>query len=122
MNKSLRKLTILGLAPVVMFSALSASSVAMAEDKAEVTGKELSFDRKKGNCLACHMIPGGEMPGNLAPPLIGMAARYPDKKVLRDQIWDPQVKNPDSMMPPFGKHQIVSEEELDKIVDFIAAQ
>ena len=30
-----------------------------AADEAEITkGKELAFDRKKGNCLACHQIEG----------------------------------------------------------------
>ena len=122
MNKPLRRLATFGLVPVVMLSALSFSSVAIAEEKkAEPTGKELSFDRKKGNCLACHMIEGGKMAGTIAPPLIAMAARYPDKEKLRAQIFDAQVTNPDSMMPPFGKHQILSEKELDKVVEFISS-
>jgi len=122
MNKPLRRLAILGLAPVVMLSALSLSSVAMAEEKkAEPTGKALAFDRKKGNCLACHMIAGGEMAGTIAPPLVAMAARYPDKEKLRAQIFDPQVAKPDSLMPPFGKHKILSEKELDKVVEFISS-
>jgi len=122
MNKPLRRLAILGLAPVVMLSALSLSSVAMAEDKkAEPTGKELAFDRKKGNCLACHMIQGGEMAGTIAPPLIAMAARFPDKEKLRAQIFDAQVTNPETIMPPFGKHKILSEKELDKVVEFISS-
>ena len=33
-------------------------------------GREISFDRKKGNCLACHQIEGGSLPGNIGPPLI----------------------------------------------------
>ena len=122
MNKPLRRLALLGLAPVVILSALSFSSIAMAEEKkAEPTGKELAFDRKKGNCLACHMIVGGEMAGTIAPPLVAMAARYPDKDKLRAQIFDPQVTNPDSLMPPFGKHKILSEKELDKVVEFISS-
>lgn len=122
MNKSLRRLTILGLAPVVMLSALSLSSVVTAEEKkAEMTGKELAFDRKKGNCLACHQIEGGKMAGTIAPPLVAMAARFPDKAKLRAQIVDAQVANPDTLMPPFGKHKILSDEEIDKIVDFVSA-
>lgn len=122
MNKSLRRLATLGLAPVVMLSALSLSSVAVAGDKkAEMSGQELAFERKKGNCLACHEIAGGKMAGTIAPPLIAMAARFPDKEKLRAQIWDAQVANPDSLMPPFGKHKILSEKEMDKVVDFISA-
>lgn len=82
-------------------------------------GKALSFDRKKGNCLACHMIEGGNYPGNIAPPLIAMQGRYPNKAALRKQIWDPTISNPESSMPPFGKHEVLTKSELDKVVEFI---
>lgn len=82
-------------------------------------GKEVAFDRKKGNCLACHMIGDGPSPGNIGPPLVAMKARFPDKKKLHDQIWDPMVANPASRMPPFGKHQIISAKELDAIVEYL---
>ncbi|VAW76884.1 Sulfur oxidation protein SoxX [hydrothermal vent metagenome] len=82
-------------------------------------GKALSFNRKKGNCLACHQIAGGKLPGNIGPPLIAMKARYPDKAKLRAQIWDATKVNPNTIMPPFGRNKILSESEIDKIVEFI---
>lgn len=82
-------------------------------------GKEIAFHRQKGNCLACHKIADGSLPGNIGPELVNMKARYPDKSKLRAQIWDPTVANPNTIMPPFGKHKMISEEELDKIVEFI---
>jgi len=82
-------------------------------------GKAIAFNRKKGNCLACHKIAGGSLPGNIGPALVNMAERYPDKKELRDQIWDATTVNPNTIMPPFGKHKILTEEELDKVVEFI---
>jgi sulfur-oxidizing protein SoxX len=82
-------------------------------------GEVIAFDKKKGNCLACHKIAGGKEPGNVGPALVNMKARFPDKKAMRDQIWDPTVRNPNTMMPPFGKHKILNEKELDKVVDFI---
>ena len=82
-------------------------------------GKKVAFDRKKGNCLACHMIPGGDLPGNIGPPLIAMKARFPDKAVLRAQIWDATVNNPYSIMPPFGKHRVLTEKEVDLVTEFI---
>ncbi len=82
-------------------------------------GKELAFDRKKGNCLACHSIEGGTSPGNIAPALIAMQSRFNSKAELRAQIWDATVKNPESPMPPFGKHGALSEKEVDLITDFI---
>ena len=43
-------------------------------------GKKLAFDRKKGNCLACHMIDDGELAGNSGPPLIAK-----DVNCMRDE-------------------------------------
>ena len=82
-------------------------------------GMALSFDRKKGNCLACHQIEGGKLAGNIGPPLIAMKARYPDKAKLRAQIWDATKTNPNTMMPPFGRNKVLGESEIDKIVEFI---
>jgi sulfur-oxidizing protein SoxX len=48
-----------------------------------------------------------------------MKARFPDKAILRAQISDATVKNPNTMMPPFGKHEILSDGEIDKIVEYI---
>jgi sulfur-oxidizing protein SoxX len=61
----------------------------------------------------------GASPGNIGPPLVAMQARFPDKAKLRTQIYDPQVANPNTRMPPFGKHQIVSDKELDAIVEYL---
>lgn len=82
-------------------------------------GKKIAFDRAKGNCLACHYIEGGDMAGNIGPALVAMKARFPDKAVLRTQIWDATVKNPNSMMPPFGRHEILTEGELDTVLEYI---
>ncbi len=82
-------------------------------------GKALSFDRSQGNCLACHMMADGELPGNSGPPLLQMRLRFPDRAVLRAQIWDAGEKNPDTVMPPYGRHRILTEEEIDLVVDFV---
>lgn len=82
-------------------------------------GKKIAFDRKKGNCLACHQIEGGDLPGNIGPPLIAMKARFPDKDKLRAQINDSRTMNPNTIMPPFGAHEILSASEIDKVVEFI---
>lgn len=79
----------------------------------------LAIDNKKGNCLACHRIEGGNLPGNIAPPLISMTQRFPDKAKLRAQVWDATVANPKTSMPPFGRHKVLSEEEIDKVVAFL---
>ncbi|PLY13947.1 MAG: sulfur oxidation c-type cytochrome SoxX [Sedimenticola sp.] len=110
-----------GLLISVLSIPLLTTSMAFAADagNAVAEGKDLAFDRKKGNCLSCHMIEDGASPGNIAPPLIAMKARFPDKAKLRAQIWDATAANPDSPMPPFGKHQVISDAELDKIVEYV---
>ena len=103
---------------LTLIGAIGFSATAIAGDKIE-EGKKLAFNKKKGNCLACHHIVGGTQPGNIAPPLVGMKGRFPKKSDLRAQIVDARVKNPDSMMPPFGPHVILTDEEIDSIVEFI---
>lgn len=105
---------------VVMGSAILPTNVVAEESATPFSeGQEIAFARGKGNCLACHMIKDGLSPGNIAPPLIAMKSRFPDKSVLRDQIWDASVRNPETAMPLFGKHEIISEAELDKLLEFI---
>jgi len=82
-------------------------------------GRKLAFKKSKGNCLACHMLEDGELPGNSGPPLIQMALRFPDRNTLRSQIWDASQINPATVMPPFGKHNILTEDEIDLVVDYL---
>lgn len=90
--------------------------------KKEETGKDIAFNRAKGNCLACHAmptVPDAESTGTYGPPLIAMSARFPDKAKMRAQIWDATVMNPSSSMIPFGKHHVLTEAEIDKVTDFV---
>lgn len=112
---------------VIITSVMSFTNLAYSEDKKTTEanskvieeGKAIAFDRGKGNCLACHRMADGEAPGNIGPPLIAMQARFPDKAVLRSQIYDSRKKNIDTIMPPFGAHAILTDDEIDKVVEFI---
>jgi sulfur-oxidizing protein SoxX len=91
-------------------------------DEIPASARAIAFDPMKSNCLACHYIEGGENPGDLGrPPLVAVGARFPDKQRLREQLWDPMVNNPGSRMPPFGRHRILTEDERDKVVEFICS-
>lgn len=108
-------------------SALMLSGSVLAQQQAatpkkEETGKDIAFNRSKGNCLACHAmptLPDAQSPGLYGPPLIAMSARYPSKAALRAQIWDATVANPASSMIPYGKHGVLTEAEIDKVTDFV---
>ena len=97
---------------------VSAADESVTVDRIE-QGRALAFERRKGNCLACHLIEGGELAGNYGPPLLMMQARFPDREVLRAQIWDASVRMPATRMPPFGRHRILTEDEIDLVVDFV---
>lgn len=118
----MRKSSTFVLAASVVGMLLAANGYAQAPQAQAETGQQLAFDKKKGNCLACHMIPGDPKAvtsTNIGPPLVGMKARFPDKAKLRAQIWDAMKANPMTVMPPFGKNHILSEQEIDKITDYV---
>ncbi len=68
-------------------------------------GRKLAIARKKGNCLACHVmpIPEQDFHGNIAPPLNGVGGRY-TAAGLRMRLVDIKQINPMSLMPSFYKH------------------
>ncbi len=117
MHKSVR-LGALLLGAVVVSGPVAAQQ-AQADGNMVAEGKKIALDRRKGNCAACHMMDNVESPGTFGPPLMMMKQRFPDKAKLRAQLWDPQVANPNTSMPPFGKHEILSSEELDKVVEYV---
>ena len=65
-------------------------------------GKQLVMDRKKGNCIACHMLPieDAEFPGQLGPPLVAIGARYSPAQI-RLRVANEQLINPATIMPPY---------------------
>jgi sulfur-oxidizing protein SoxX len=109
------------LAAVIGALIITSLPAAAADEAGSVIekGKAVAFDRKLGNCLACHAIDDGTLPGNIGPPLIAMKLRFPDKAKLRAQIWDATVANPNSIMIPFGRHRVLTEEQIDQVVEYI---
>jgi sulfur-oxidizing protein SoxX len=104
---------------VVLFEGDRASAQAPPGQAPAPPGQALAFDRSKGNCLTCHDIKGGDAPGNLGPPLADMKARFPDRKELAAIVFDETKRNPQTVMPPFGRNLILTEGEIDAIVDFL---
>jgi len=100
-----------------LLALLVTATVCAAPDA--LPGKTIAFDRNKGNCLSCHVIAEGKLPGDIGPPLVNLQQRYPDKARLRALIYDATVNNPNSLMPPYGRHRILSDAEIDQIVDYL---
>lgn len=80
--------------------------------------------RDKGHCIACHQLPQGAGPPTLAdlgPRLEGARMRELGRARLREVIEDPTRANPETVMPPFGKHRILDAAEIDRLVEFLHA-
>lgn len=102
---------------VLLGSMTLAPQIAVADSLVE-KGKKIAENRKKGNCFACHTYEGAKLAGNIGPPLVAMKARFPDKAKLRAQIADPTKTNPHTVMPPFGKYEILSNEDIDALTEW----
>jgi sulfur-oxidizing protein SoxX len=106
------------LAWVLLIGAAAASGPAAAQS-AVSEGQKLAFDRSKGNCLTCHEIKGGYLPGSIGPVLKDIKSKYPDRNDLVAILTDETKRNPLTPMPPFGRNRILTEQEINAIVDFL---
>lgn len=105
-------------ATVALF-VLALAPVAAAAPDSVLDGEKLAFDRGKGNCLSCHEIKGGDLAGTIGPSLIGLKDRYPDRKDVVGIIADETKRNPQTVMPPFGRNLILTDREIQAIADFL---
>jgi sulfur-oxidizing protein SoxX len=99
-------------------AATACSGQAQAQS-AVAEGQKLAFDRSKGNCLTCHEIKGGDLPGTIGPPLTDLKSKYPDRNDLVAIVSDESKRNPQTVMPPFGRNRILTEQEINAVVDFL---
>jgi sulfur-oxidizing protein SoxX len=98
----------------------AAASIGPASAQSAVAeGQKLAFDRGKGNCLTCHEIKGGDLPGTIGPALKDIKSKYPDRNELVAILYDETRRNPQTMMPPFGRNRILTDQEINAIVDFL---
>jgi sulfur-oxidizing protein SoxX len=82
------------------------------------------LQREKGHCIACHQVPEGSGPAtraDLGPRLTGARMRELGRAKLRELIEDPARANPDTVMPPFGRHRILEAGEITRIVEYLHA-
>jgi sulfur-oxidizing protein SoxX len=101
------------------FAAAFALALSAASAQAQsADGKKLALDRGKGNCLTCHVIKGGDFPGTIGPELKDLKGKY-DRNELVAIVTDETKRNPQTVMPPFGRNRILTEQEISAIVDFL---
>ena len=105
--------------PLVLAFVCFAQAQSSGPDAKALDGKTLAFDRGKGNCLSCHDIKGGDLPGTIGPQLSAMKSRFPDRNELIGIVTDETKRNPQTVMPPFGRNLILNDKEISAIVDFL---
>jgi sulfur-oxidizing protein SoxX len=106
------------LALALLVGVLASASAARAQS-AVSEGQKIAFDRSKGNCLTCHDIKGGDLPGSIGPALKDLKSKYPDRNELVAIVTDETKRNPQTVMPPFGRNRILTEQEIQAVVDFL---
>jgi sulfur-oxidizing protein SoxX len=111
-----------GLFPALALALLIGAAMPTAAARAQsaaAEGQKIAFDRGKGNCLTCHEIKGGDFPGTIGPPLTDIKSKYPDRNDLVAIVNDETKRNPQTVMPPFGRNRILTEQEISAVVDFL---
>lgn len=97
----------------------------VATQSASADGRALFVEERKGNCIACHKTPtdiSQKSASAIGPPLESIRQKYPDmvgRARLRDAIEDLGKREPGTIMPPYGKHRILTETEIDAIVAYL---
>ncbi len=105
------------LALAILIGGMNVSAAQAQSAAAE--GQKIAFDRGKGNCLTCHVIKGGDLPGTIGPELKDIKSKYPDRADLVAILNDETKRNPQTVMPPFGRNRILDEDEINAVVDFL---
>ena len=117
--KSLPETPLIHLAKFALTAAVLALSASFAQAQSGAAeGQKIAFDRGKGNCLTCHDIKGGDLAGTIGPQLKDLKARY-NRNELIAIVTDETKRNPQTVMPPFGRNRILTEQEINAVVDFL---
>jgi sulfur oxidation c-type cytochrome SoxX len=82
-------------------------------------GKEIAMSPKRGNCVTCHRLPGDQWPGTVGTSLLQYKKYEYTADRIYQQIYDPRIFNPHSVMPPFGSHNLLADQEIRDLVAYL---
>src|SRR5919109_987848 len=84
-------------------------------------GRALFLNRQKGPCTGCHLVPGTDVwpAGSVGPDLSTPGDRKLPNALLFQQLWDPRVTYPQTVMPPWGAQHVFTPEELVHVVAYL---
>lgn len=112
---------VIGILDSLFVLLLALNNISQADSSID-RGRYIAHNHFKGNCLACHQMPNdksAKSKANLAPVLIDIKTKYPEKENLFDWIFDPSSINPNTIMPPYGRNSILSTQEISDLIDYL---
>jgi sulfur-oxidizing protein SoxX len=107
-----------------ILAGLAAAAIAPAVQAQKDQGLEIFIRPDKGYCIACHQVPAQSGPAtraNVGPALAGARMRELGRDAIRGLLRDPTTANPDTVMPPFGRHRILDDREIDLVTEYLLA-
>jgi sulfur-oxidizing protein SoxX len=106
---------------LLALAAVLATAPAAAQETAAL---DLFVRPDKGRCIACHQLPAGAGPetrADVGPRLEGARMRELGREALREILTDATKRNPQTVMPPYGRHRILAAPEIDRLAEFLHA-
>ncbi|MEE3502346.1 sulfur oxidation c-type cytochrome SoxX [Acidiphilium acidophilum] len=93
---------------------------AVAATPAQIAaGEKIATTTTEGNCDACHMFKGAVEAGNIGPELKDVKSMVPNRAEFYKIIYDEEARNPSTIMPAFGKNQILTPKQINEVIDFM---
>jgi sulfur-oxidizing protein SoxA len=84
-------------------------------------GRALFLNRARGPCTGCHLVPGDDVwpAGSVGPDLSTVGDRKLPDAYLYQQLWDPRVVFPNTVMPAWGAQGVFTPDELVHLVAYL---
>jgi sulfur-oxidizing protein SoxA len=84
-------------------------------------GRALFLDPQRGPCTGCHLVPGDDVwpAGSVGPDLSTFGDRHLPDALIYQQLWDPRLTYPSTVMPPWGAQKIFTPAEIVDLVAYL---
>ena len=99
---------------------VSMAAAAQSPDPVDL-GRKLFQDPQKGNCVACHRLASDDIKraASVGPLLERFREKFPDHATLVKSIAEADSLRPDTIMPPYRRHRILTESEIEAIARYL---
>ena len=91
----------------------------MAKQSSKKKDRKAKADRRRAKKAQEDRKEHGRLINSIGPKLENIKAKYPDRNDLIAILTDETKRNPLTVMPPSGRNRILSEREINAVVDFL---